>query len=1000
LSADFGIYRTSGDAYTLGNLVWDDLDGDGFKDPTEDGIADVTIDLYLDEDTIGVFDPSEPFIGQVTTDANGAYTFYGLVDDDYFVVVSDDNNILDGWTWTDGEDDTDNHSQVTPYPAQVSGGNFVMADFGYDLNPTWVTVSSFEAYEKRGQVVVEWQTSAESGTAGFILSRKTKDGEFIPLHDGMLPGLIHSPQGGTYRFLDEDAEPGGTYTYALQEVESSGVEQQHGPFTVEVNQVKRGKPSVSPRSPYWKGAHELNTPVSNVGGMQGGGAQEVTPPAAPGGFFVFFPTVTKQRSPEELPDGKPAKVTISQDGLYYLSAEDIASAMNISTGDAQVLIHDRGIQLLHEGEQVAYLPQEGEEGIYFYGEAIDSIFSSENVYWLIQGSGETMTSVTAEGPEPLVEEEEFIQVLHFEEDNMALTGLFDDPLDDYWLWLMFTASNPGHARSFAFNTPGATANGSATINVYLQGATDVEADPPDHHVIVNMIVDDVHHKIGEGWWDGASAQTIPATFQGDLLKDGENTLEVIAVLDDGVPYSIVYIDSFTVTYDRNLRAVDESLTFPGGDLPVITVRDFTNSEIFVFDITDPKTPVQVTATTVSDLGGTYSVSFAPDPGEKEYLAVSMDGLSTADSIAEDDASDLKSGSNAATYLVITVDELMASAQPLMTYRQGQGMSTMAVDVVDIYDEFNYGIAKPEAIKDFLSFAVNNWSTPPSFVVLFGTGTYDYKDNLGFGDNLVPASLVRAFNGLFASDTYYADIFYDDGVPDLIIGRLPVGNPGEAATAIAKITGYEAINTNPWTQNVIMMADDTDENAGDFPADSDDLAAIIPLGYNINKVYLAEGGSNLTEARAQLLNGINAGAGFVNYMGHAGLDRLAYEGLLLSGDVATLSNAPMFPIMTAITCVAGRFEIPGHTVIGEAMFLDSDGGAISVWAPSGLSFNDEAKVFEGHLVQAIFNQGATTLGEAILAASQAYASGAHARDMLEIYNLLGDPALVIGWNQGN
>jgi hypothetical protein len=413
----------------------------------------------------------------------------------------------------------------------------------------------------------------------------------------------------------------------------------------------------------------------------------------------------------------------------------------------------------------------------------------------------------------------------------------------------------------------------------------------------------------------------------------------------------------------------------------------------------------MTATTVSSQCENFCVSFGPGSGEKEFLAVSLNGLSDPDSLVMDVASNLKSGSNTASYLVITVDNLMAAAQSLQTYRQGQGLSTMAVDLQDIYDEFNYGIANPEAIKDFLDYATSNWATPPGNVVLFGTGTFDYKDNQGFGDNLVPTVLVSGLGGLFASDTYFADVLNNDGIPDFAIGRLPVLNSTEAANVITKITAFESINPNPWMQNVIMLADNPDL-VGDFPADSDDLAATIPFGYNIDKIYLPEPEppseeitpEELDEARTQLMDGINAGAGFMNYIGHAGLNSLTTEGLLVSADMALLTNDPMFPIMTAMTCVAGRFELPGHVVLGEAMILDNDGGMIAVWAPSGLSINEEARALDNFFIQAIFNDGATTLGEAILSAFHDYAEGDHMRYMLEVYNLLGDPALVIGWNQ--
>jgi hypothetical protein len=990
LDADFGLWRN--DTYTIGDLVWDDLNGDGYKDVSESGIADVTLELYEDTDGDGVQDPTEPRLSSVTTGGSGQYSFYGLLNGDYLVIVTDDNNILEGYTWTDGVDDTNNYSQVTPYAVTINNGSIDCADFGYDLNPTWVLLSSFEAYDDGGYLVLEWTTASESGTAGFKLSREERGG-FIPVHEGLLPAFLHSPQGGIYRYLDGGADPDMTYRYRLTEVASDGTEQVYGPFVVEAKESKRGSLSVSPASPYWRSVHHMEKPaliaplapaVVPEGGGVGGG---VGP-----GFRIFIPSIAHNHSGGKTPQASPVKVFVSETGLYYLSSEVIAEVMDIPLPFVESMIQEGEIQLNLQGQEIAYLPETGNTGIYFFGEGIESIYTNENVYWLIPEEGETVTTVSGTGPEPLVDEESFTQTTHFEEDHYALTALFADPQADYWLWDELIAGDPAQGSStFTFCTDGATRTDIASLDVYLQGATDPEVDP-DQHVIVRLN----DQQIGESWWDGTDAHHFQISFDADLLNDGDNILEVMATLDTGVPYSIFYLDSFDVTYERYYRAVDDNLIFPGKDLSVITVRDFSNAEIFVFDITNAQQPTLITATTIISQDEGFSVSFEPEPGDREYLAVSLNGLSTPYSIIEDSASDLKASSNQADYLLITTDGLLSSAQPLLTYRQGQGYQTMVVELEDIYDEFNHGIANPEALKAFLDYAYHHWSTPPSFVVLFGGGTYDYKDNQGHGDHLIPTVLVSGLGGLFASDTYFADVIGDDGVPDFAIGRIPVVDSIEAGVVISKILNFESSNTALWANNVLMLADNPD-HAGDFSADSDGIAALIPEDFNIDPIYLSQ--LSITDARQEVIAGINSGAGFVNYIGHAGLDRLAHEGLLMTSDAPSLTNGSMLPIMTAMTCVAGRFEIPGHDVFAEIMLLDNDGGAVAVWAPTGLSINEEAVVLDEYLVQAIFEDGVSTIGEAVMAAFNDYAMDEdHLRYMLEIYNLLGDPAMDIGWNQ--
>jgi uncharacterized repeat protein (TIGR01451 family) len=75
---DFG-YRGTG---SIGNFVWNDMDGDGVQDATESGISGVTIWIDLDGD--GNLDGNEPYD---VTDANGEYYIGGLATGTYTVTV-------------------------------------------------------------------------------------------------------------------------------------------------------------------------------------------------------------------------------------------------------------------------------------------------------------------------------------------------------------------------------------------------------------------------------------------------------------------------------------------------------------------------------------------------------------------------------------------------------------------------------------------------------------------------------------------------------------------------------------------------------------------------------------------------------------------------------------------------------------------------------------------------------------------------------------------------
>jgi hypothetical protein len=193
--------------------------------------------------------------------------------------------------------------------------------------------------------------------------------------------------------------------------------------------------------------------------------------------------------------------------------------------------------------------------------------------------------------------------------------------------------------------------------------------------------------------------------------------------------------------------------------------------------------------------------------------------------------------------------------------------------------------------------------------------------------------------------------------------------------------------------VILAADDTDQG-GDFRAASEELAALLPAsGYNVKRVYLSD--LSIGDARSKLQADMNAGAGIFNYIGHGATTILAEKAgqpLMSIADVegGLYDAATKRSIMLGLTCQAGRFDTPGAASIGEVLLLDNDGGNVGVWAPTGQSVNDEAKILNQAFFEAVYQNGAQRLGDATL-----YALGRHAvlgkQPYTEgIYNLLGDP----------
>ena len=138
---------------------------------------------------------------------------------------------------------------------------------------------------------------------------------------------------------------------------------------------------------------------------------------------------------------------------------------------------------------------------------------------------------------------------------------------------------------------------------------------------------------------------------------------------------------------------------------------------------------------------------------------------------------LKHETNQADYILLGPQELLDVAQPLLDQRTAQGLLTWAVPIDTVFQEFGFGEARPEAIKDFLSYAYHHWSAPtPRYVVLLGDGTWDFHDAFGTGaSNQVPPLMQKTRYIWASSDSAYAAVNGDDILPDLAIGRLPASS---------------------------------------------------------------------------------------------------------------------------------------------------------------------------------------------------------------------------------
>jgi hypothetical protein len=251
-------------------------------------------------------------------------------------------------------------------------------------------------------------------------------------------------------------------------------------------------------------------------------------------------------------------------------------------------------------------------------------------------------------------------------------------------------------------------------------------------------------------------------------------------------------------------------------------------------------------------------------------------------------------------------------------------------------------------------------------------------------------------GLYASENRFADED-GDGVPWAATGRLAAYTGSQLSAMVEKIIAYEQgqfddLVPDDWRHRVTLVGDNAD-GGGNFPLDSGELKTLIPQEagqYQVEEIYLPE-----NQARTRLIASIADGQRNMSYIGHGTDVQWAAEGLLSTDDIPAMSNGPKLPVVTALTCEVGRFELPGGDSLSEALVAHPPGGAAGVISPSGLSLNSQAKILNEALFTAFFQDGETVIGDAFLQALEDYRDAEGSlRFMLDIYNCACDPATVM------
>jgi uncharacterized repeat protein (TIGR01451 family) len=708
-------------------------------------------------------------------------------------------------------------------------------------------------------------------------------------------------------------------------------------------------------------------------------------------------------------DGAPAlKIFVDEDGLYRVTYPDIENAgfdldsvdprnLHLTTGGSEVAVHISG-----EDDGTFDLGDQLE----FYGTAAVGEFTTRNVYWLRAGGSAGLRmperDVAPFGGSPTATA--FYATLHQEENHEYWPTMPDGEGKDHWFWERFSAAP--QTSNYAFQLQNIAALGAdGALRVRLHGRSYSNIDP-DHRTQIRLngvLVDDA-------WWDGEAPFTHTVSFSQTLLNDGVNTLTVEA---PPVPATLntIYVEDFEVGYWDTYTAEGDRLWFsaPEPNAYTFEISGFSEETIHIYDISDPAQPVRLVNGVIDQPASAYRIRVEDDVArDARYLALAEGQKRAPAGLLLDTPSAWKSPDNGADYIIITHEDFAAAVARLADHRASQGLRVATVNITDVYDEFGAGVFDPRAVRDFLSYAFDNWKTPaPLYVLLVGDANYDYQDYLGTGNpNFVPTVFFEStLLGQTTTDNWFVSVSGDDPLPDMFLGRLSVRTPGQAEAVVDKILAYEQ-NSLPaaWHQKVISVADDEcDEIDGElvcfFEDYSDELMARLPSNYTAHPIY-ASTFPEPYDPTADIVSAVDEGALILNYIGHGAVGSwgLWSGGVIFDTlDVPLLQNEPRYPFLITGNCRNGLFAYPtGDDAFAETWLNFEGGGGIGAWSPTGQGYPYWHQRMAEHLFDAFFGDAVSSdpiyaLGPATTRAKIEGFAELGRVEPVEIFTLFGDPA---------
>jgi hypothetical protein len=471
------------------------------------------------------------------------------------------------------------------------------------------------------------------------------------------------------------------------------------------------------------------------------------------------------------------------------------------------------------------------------------------------------------------------------------------------------------------------------------------------------------------------------------------------------------VSGYTVDYQRDVSKLD-SAAFPTPSLGAVSVPVGGIGTCWVLEHGMAVRTCSVQGGALRDTAtdpDTWYAVFGSNPGSVPVTLSLETPPSQAHAIQDPTAS--------VSYdmVVVAPDAFLDLAEEYAAWRgnsvQIRPMKVGILRARDVWDLWGSGAMDPAELRNALRWASSQWGV--SHALLFGGGHADPRHVEGPSD--------AVYLPLWEKDEIATDDFFTRfdttgaSIPSLALGRVPARAVSEGRAWLDKVELFEdpskkAFGT--WRNTVLLAADDefhpdtvafvSPDPGQDFSGNTEALSESmvnarpwLQTEKLFEQTYPLNAENSKPEAKLALVNLLNQGAMGFNFFGHGAPYQMTDEDLM---DIPTFQNSVVNStspfVFYAGSCSVGRDDEIASRGLSE-IFTNSAGKG-SVAAVGGMRSTQSsgntslAVTFWGALLDTSTAIPRTT-GESLLRAKNFNVEGDDANQ--ELYNLLGDPAII-------